>query len=93
MLGGSAVAAARQADHHVFTFHGSVTSSAPSHHWLQIHASGNKVIRFQTRYGTQWDDCDWNELHHGHAVTIHGYKSNGSWIATTIGNWHHSGDD
>ena len=49
MLGGSAVAAARHADHHLVTFHGSVTSSAQSHHWLQIHTSGNKVIRFQTR--------------------------------------------
>ena len=52
LLAGSAGAAIQQADRHLSTFHGAITKTASSHHWLQIHTSTNTLIRFQTRYAT-----------------------------------------
>ena len=73
------------------SFHGTVTRIDPSHHWLRIHTAGNGMMRFQTGHATHWDGCDWGEMHHGHAVSVHGYKSHGSWMATRIRDWHHQG--
>lgn len=86
LVGGRAVAAA--ADHHVSTFHGTVTKTAPDHHWLQVRTRANKVIRFQTPRATSWQGCARDEAHHGHAVTISAYKKAGAWVATTVRGQH-----
>jgi len=85
LAGGPAAGDTRQADHHLHTFRGTVTTAAPGHHWLQIRTAGNKLVRFQTRHATHWDGCDWNEMHHGHDITLRAYRHDGSWIATRIG--------
>ncbi len=89
LLAGPAAGGNRQADHHLYTFHGTVTETAPGHHWLQIHTRSGTTMRFQTRHVTQWDGCDWKEMRHGHGITVRAYSHGGSWIAAAIGHRRH----
>lgn len=79
------------AAHQLRGFHGTVTRTDPGHHWLRIHTAGNRMMRFQTSHATHWNGCDWGEMRHGHAVSIHAYRSHGSWMATRISDWQHHG--
>jgi hypothetical protein len=88
-LGALATHANGAAAHHIYGFHGSVTRTDPSHHWLRIHTASSGLMRFQTHHATHWDGCNWREMHHGHAVSIHAYRSHGSWMATRISDWQH----
>jgi hypothetical protein len=88
-VGALATHANGAAARHIYGFHGSVTRTDRSRHWLRIHTAGNGVMRFQTRHAIHWDGCNWGEMHHGHAVSIHAYKSHGHWMATRISDWQH----
>ncbi len=76
------------AAHHAYGFHGTVTRTDPSHRWIQIRTGNDKLVRIQIRRATHWRGCNWGEMHHGHLVAVSAYKSRGSWIATTISDWH-----
>ena len=76
------------AAHQLRGFHGTVTRTDPSHHWLRLHTASNGMMRFHIRQATHWVGCDWGEMHHGAAVAIRAYRSHGSWMATRISDWH-----
>ena len=77
------------AAHHLRGFHGTVTRTDPSHHWLRIHTASNGMMRFQIRHATHWDGCNWGEMRYGHEISIRAYVSRGSWMAARISDWHH----
>ena len=78
----------RQSHH----FRGNVTSADQGHHRFGIRTL-SRSVRIYTTGATTWHGCDWSDMHAGHPIDVHAYRSHGHWVASSMQNWHHDDND